>query len=70
MDRSKSHPDCWKDGKRHHTCQKPSGRQCIERGCTNPAGTLWGPHWCPDCDVKRLDRISEGLESLYREGVW
>lgn len=41
-----AHPNCTEG----HTCQVPSGRPCVERGCTEPAGTLWGPLWCPDHD--------------------
>jgi Zn finger protein HypA/HybF involved in hydrogenase expression len=57
---SGSHPKCW--GPDGHVCQKPSGRKCID--CGQPAGTDWGPYWCPDCDVKRLDKISDNLESI------
>lgn len=42
----------------------PSGRTCVEPGCGKPAGTPWGPYWCPDCDDKRMDRVSASLESL------
>lgn len=44
-----------------HQCQKPSGRTCVERGCAEPAGTLWGPLWCPDHDAERLDRVGAEL---------
>jgi len=54
-----SHPNCRSEG---HVCQQPSGHDCIDWG--KPAGTLWGPYWCPDCDVKRLDKISANLESI------
>jgi hypothetical protein len=47
-----------------HTCQVPSGRTCIEDGCNEPAGTKWGPLWCPDHDKERLDRITASLESI------
>lgn len=47
-----------------HVCQKPSGRECIERGCTEPAGTLWGPYWCPAHDKERLDRVREQLTEI------
>ena len=57
---SRSHPKCW--GPDGHMCQQPSGRDCID--CGKPAGTLWGPYWCPDCDVKRLDKISANLDSI------
>lgn len=55
-----SHPNC--HGPDGHVCQRPSKRACIE--CGEPAGTLWGPHWCPDCDEVRLDRIDASLRSL------
>lgn len=64
MPESTSHPKCWSGGRREHVCQKPSGRTCIESGCDNAAGTLWGPYWCPEHDVARLDHISENLETL------
>ena len=60
---SGAHPNC--HGPRGHVCQEPSGRQCID--CGEPAGTLWGPLWCPDCDVKRLNGISRSLRELARE---
>jgi len=64
--KSKSHPNCWSStGEREHHCQKPSGRACIS--CGSPAGTAWGPYWCPECDAIRLDRISESLESITQE---
>lgn len=59
---SKSHPNCW--GEQGHVCQQPSGRDCID--CGQPAGTLWGPLWCPACDVKRLDAISDSMASIGR----
>jgi hypothetical protein len=55
-----SHPNC-KDG---HICQVSSGHICIEKGCNEMAGTLWGPMWCPAHDQERLDRISRNLESI------
>lgn len=57
-----SHGPCMHEGK--HVCQQPSGRVCVESGCLNPAGTWWGPHWCPLHDKERLDRISASLESI------
>jgi hypothetical protein len=47
-----------------HTCHQPSGRTCYEQGCTQPAGTHWGPMWCPDCDARRLDHVSAGLNAI------
>lgn len=55
-----AHPKCT-DG---HICQEPSGRTCIEAGCDEAAGTLWGPLWCPDHDRERLNRIDAQLSAL------
>lgn len=63
---SGSHPHCWTGEAYVHICQQPSGEKCA--GCGAPAGTWWGPHWCPACDVRRLDGISEGLKQL-KEGI-
>jgi hypothetical protein len=62
----KSHPQC--HGPDGHICQQPSGQQCIEPDCRNPAGTIWGPLWCPDCDVERLDEIGAQFAALGRQG--
>lgn len=59
---SASHPACRSE--EGHICQKPSGRLCIENGCPEPAGTFWGPYWCPRHDMERLDRITASLEGL------
>lgn len=61
----RSHPGCWAGDRYAHTCHEPSGRSCID--CGQPAGTPWGPYWCPDCDVLRLDRIESGLLDLQRQ---
>lgn len=57
-----SHPDCWVCDHYEHHCLTPSGRECI--ACGKPAGTPWGPYWCPDCDVRRLDHISARLDEI------
>ena len=57
----RAHPNC--HGPDGHVCQKPSGVRCVEAGCNEPAGTLWGDLWCPAHDMERLDRVSAGLES-------
>jgi hypothetical protein len=59
------HPNCTEG----HVCQKPSGQSCIETGCDEPAGTLWGPLWCPEHDYKRLASISDFLASLNAGGA-
>ena len=59
---SGSHPKCQTPA--GHVCQKPSGRTCYEPGCDKPAGTLWGPCWCPDHDEERLNRIDARLEAI------
>lgn len=58
------HIPCQEAGQ--HVCQEPSGRSCAE-GCDQPAGTLWGPYWCPDHDSQRLARISAQMENLFGE---
>jgi len=46
------------NSEKYHT-----GKKCIE-GCGKPAGTLWSPHWCFECNVKRINRINEQFEQL------
>jgi hypothetical protein len=58
-----AHPRCT-DG---HVCQKPSGAPCIEPGCNEPAGTLWGPLWCPDHDRERIARVDRNLRAILDE---
>lgn len=60
--RTMSHPK--RQTEAGHVCQKPSGRSCYEQGCDRPAGTLWGPYWCPEHDQERLERISASLEGM------
>lgn len=43
---------------RYHT-----GKPCIEKGCSEPAGTAWSPLWCFRHNVERMDRISGFLTS-------
>ena len=63
----RSHPDCWTGERYAHTCARPSGRQCLD--CGAPAGTRWGPGWCPDCDVRRLDRITDQFDEIRKDAV-
>ncbi len=58
----RSHPKCWTGDHYEHICQVPSGHPCVD--CGAPAGTKWGPMWCPPCDVIRLDRVSASLEAI------
>jgi|GEM_PF-6021104 len=60
---ARAHPDCWTGTGYVHACHTPSGRKCVE-GCGRDAGTPWGPYWCPECDVERLERIARQLEGL------
>ena len=48
-----------------HVCAEPSGRRCVD--CDNPAGTRWGPLWCPDCDSRRLARLDAGFKQIAAE---
>lgn len=41
-----------------------SGLVCAEPDCNAPAGTPWGPYWCPMHDDERLDRITRSLERM------
>jgi len=62
---TESHPNC--NSKAGHVCQDLTGKTCWTDGCEEPAGTLWGPYWCPDHDAERLDRISAGMRSILEE---
>ena len=62
MSERRSHPNCWTGQGYEHTCHVPSGRTCLD--CDQPAGTPWGPYWCPPCDVVRLDRVSAGMDEI------
>ena len=41
-----------------------TGKLCIEPDCDQPAGTAWGPHWCFEHNVKRLNRIDEQFTKM------
>lgn len=47
--------------------QYHTGKKCIE-GCGRPAGTAWSPHWCFECNVKRIKRISKQFEDMLGAG--
>jgi hypothetical protein len=40
-----------------------TGKACVEKGCSNPAGTHWSHLWCVEHNAERLDRISKSLEN-------
>jgi len=52
-------PDHPYNGPEYHT-----GKKCIERGCTYPAGTKWSPLWCQAHNAERIKRIDGSMESL------
>jgi hypothetical protein len=60
-----AHRRCMEAGE--HICSEPSGRRCAEQPCDKPAGTGWGPYWCPEHDKERLDRVSAGFASIQAE---
>lgn len=60
-----THPHCNPDD--GHVCQEPSGLTCATEGCDRPAGTGWGPYWCPDHDAERIDRISRQFADIMKE---
>lgn len=60
----RAHPSCWIGDRYAHVCQEPSGRRCVEDHCTEPAGTRWGKHWCPQHDAIRINRISRQLNGI------
>lgn len=43
---------------------KPRRQECVEIGCSDAAGTRWGPHWCGAHCQERRERISRQLEEL------
>jgi hypothetical protein len=61
---TRPHRKCWKGDHYEHICQEPSGHLCGEQPCDQPAGTSWGPFFCPEHDVVRLARVSAGFAEL------
>jgi hypothetical protein len=41
-----------------------SGKECIVKGCSKPAGTAWSPHWCFKHNVQRLNNITKQFTKL------
>ena len=55
----------WEDPNHdHYHPGHRSGRICVERGCKEPAGNAWGPHWCFKHNVERFRRINAGMANL------
>ena len=52
-------PDHEFNSAKYHT-----GKECIEAGCTKPAGTAWSPHWCQACNCERMQRITQQLNEM------
>ena len=40
-----------------------TGKPCID-GCGRPAGTAWSPHWCFECNVARINRVTGQLKGI------
>lgn len=43
-----------------------TGKPCIVKGCTAPAGTWWGPSWCQKHNHERLERIGANLDDMIK----
>jgi len=41
-----------------------TGKDCVKEGCTEPAGTGWGPLWCKPHDIERRNRVTAQMENL------
>jgi hypothetical protein len=57
-----AHPLC--QDAEGHVCQKPSGLACDSQPCGRPAGTHWGPYFCPEHDEARLVAIDTALQDI------
>lgn len=43
-----------------------TGKPCSVKGCTEPAGTWWGPSWCQNHNHERLERIGSNLDDIVK----
>lgn len=43
----------------HHT-----GKECIEDGCSSPAGTAWSMLFCQKHNAERIKRITRQLDEV------
>lgn len=47
-----------------------SGKKCVERECSEPAGTGWSPYWCFKHNAARMDRIDVSLKAEMARRGW
>jgi len=60
-------PDAFEDSSHPGNSSKyHTGKECIVKDCTEPAGTAWGPHWCFKHNIERMNRITKSLEEIAR----
>jgi hypothetical protein len=52
--------ECEGNSAKYHT-----GKKCID--CDNPAGTAWSKLWCVECNIKRMDKITEQLDGMMKQ---
>ena len=57
------------NGRRVDQAPYLTGTACVEVGCNEPAGTPWGPHWCPRHDTERIQRVTRGMERA-KDALW
>jgi len=43
-----------------------TGKPCSVKGCTAPAGTRWGVHWCQKHNAERLARVDANLSDMIK----
>ena len=60
-----ANPDHAGNSAKFHT-----GKNCITKGCEQPAGTWWSPHWCFACNVERITRISSSLDDIVQRAAF
>jgi len=44
-----------------------TGKPCIEKDCTEPAGTAWSPFWCFKHNAERIRSIDRALTALVQK---
>lgn len=43
-----------------------TGKMCV-CGCGRPAGTAWSKYYCFECNVARINNITESLENIVQD---